>query len=118
MSQDFRVWVLEPVSKVLESYPSAAGYSVSMDCQNLRRRRLRWSEAQISACAPACRVGNRQTHRQRGRLQSCPPAMGDRTDVVLAPTQSTSDGSLRSVRPHRRRLRQARNDMYHAQAAH
>src|SRR3954468_19404757 len=50
-------------------------------------------------------------------VQGRTPAMGDRTDVVLAPTQSTFDGPLRSLRPHRRRLRQARNDMCHAQAA-
>jgi hypothetical protein len=78
--------------------------------------RLCWSEAQSSARGPAGRVGNRQAHRQRGRLQGRTSAMGDRTNVVLTPTQSTFDGSLRSLRPHRRRLRQGRNDMCHAQA--
>src|SRR4051794_26333672 len=57
------------------------------------------------------RDGNRQAHGQRWWLQGRTSAMGDRTDVVLAPTQSTPDGPLRSVRRHRRRLRQARNDM-------
>ena len=52
------------------------------------------------------------------RLQGGPSTVGRRANIILAATQSTPDGSLRSVRPHRRRLCQARNDRHHAQAAH
>jgi transposase len=54
---------------------------------------------------------------QAGRFQGYTQAMGDRTDVVLAPTQSTPDGPLRSICHHRRRLRKARNDKRHAAQA-
>ncbi len=58
-----------------------------------------------------------KTHGQRRRLQGGTSTVGRRANIILAATQSTPDGSLRSVRPHRRRLCQARNDMHHAQAA-
>ena len=91
--------------------------SVSMDRKTLCRWRLCRSQAQSGARRPTGRIGNRQAHGQRGRIQGGPPAVGNRANIILAATQSTSDGPLRSIRHHRRRLRQARNDMHHAQAA-
>ena len=59
--------------------------------------------------------GDCQAHGQGRRLQANPAAMGGRAHLLLAQAQPPLDGTLRSHRHHRGRLRQTRHDIRHAQ---
>ena len=74
--------------------------SVSMDCKALCRWRLYWSKAQSRTRWPTGRIGNRQTHGQRRRLQGGTSTVGRRANIILAATQSNRSRRPQAYRAH------------------